>query len=71
MSNKKTREYLETKGFKRIGSFSGMECVAKKIEEDSFAYHMLFEGVTVWDFAKTMTLSEVALVSKIKEVLYE
>lgn len=74
IGNKKTKEELLEIGFIEMGVINRAEYMAKVIDtgdKDAFAYHMLVDGKTVWDFPQTTNWREVSLLASIHQKLFK
>ncbi|MBG9776154.1 hypothetical protein [Brevibacillus laterosporus] len=68
---KKTRESLIEKGFTSAGILNGCEYLAKKLDDDGFAYFMIApNGQVLSEIAHTSSIEQVYILNAIKEKLY-
>jgi len=68
------KENLLERGFKEIGTFGGLECLAKKVadSEKEFAYFMFTcDGIPVSQFAQSFSTDDIDMFIAIKEKLTE
>lgn len=59
MLNYPTKEELLQKGFEVVGNVGGYEWMARKTEHEEVLYHVLKDGVSLYQFPQSLSVNQI------------